>query len=477
MKRVLSVLLSAIMLIGLCTAMSGCGKDESNTLVWYVPGDSQKDMVAVMEAANKIIEPKLGVKLDLKMLDAGAYSEKMSMMMSANQEFDICFTGYVNPYVSAVRLGAYYPMTELIDKYAPKLKEEIPEYVWDVAYVDNEIYAVPNMQIMTNVEGVFFFEDVAKKYGITSDMTYKDIEELEPIFEKIKNGESDMYPITTMPTRTFYRDYYLIHQSPYMYINKDTKKVFAMTEMPEYQDALAAARKWYEKGYLRSDIDTAASHTEEDLRAGKYASFGGRWKPGIEQDHEKMYGKKTVFISSGISELFGGLDTMTAISKTSKNPEKAMQLIELVNTDKELYNIICYGIEGKHYEKLDGDYIRPIENSGYSQLACWKFGNQFNAFLLEGQEPNVWEETRRVNDEAEEPFTRGFTLNEKPIKSNVAQCNAVMGEYKNLSYGSVSDYSDKSSEYDSRLNTAGQQDIKKEIQSQFDEWYKNKANK
>ena len=250
-----------------------------------------------------------------------------------------------------------------------------------------------------------------------------------------------------------------------------------MTEMPEYQDALAAARKWYEKGYLRSDIDTAASHTEEDLRAGKYAAFGGRWKPGIEQDHEKMYGKKTVFVSSGISELFGGLDTMTAISKTSKNPEKAMQLIELVNTDKELYNIICYGIEGKHYEKLDGDYIRPIENSGYSQLACWKFGNQFNAFLLEGQEPNVWEKTRRVNDEAEEPFTRGFTLNEKPIKSNVAQCNAVMGEYKNLSYGSVSDYSDKSSEYDSRLNTAGQQDIKKEIQSQFDEWYKNKANK
>lgn len=374
MKRLLSGLLSVIMLIGLCAAMSGCGKSESDTLVWYVPGDSQKDMAAVMEAANKIIEPKLGVKLDLKMLDTGAYSEKMSMMVSANEKIDICFTGYVNPYVSAVRLGAYYPMKELLDKYAPKLKEEIPDYVWNVAYVDDEIYAVPNMQIMTNIEGVFFFEDVANKYGITSDMTYKDVEELEPIMEKIKNGESDMYPITNLPTTTFYRDYYLIHQSPFMYISKDTKKVSAMTEMSEYQDALETARKWYEKGYIRSDIDTAASHKEEDLRAGKYASFGGRWKPGIEQDHEKMYGKKTVFVSSGISELFGGLDTMTAISKTSKNPEKAMQLIELVNTDKELYNIICYGIEGKHYEKLDGDYIRPIENSGYSQLACWKFG-------------------------------------------------------------------------------------------------------
>ena len=172
MKRLLSVLLSVIMLIGLCAAMSGCSKDESDTLVWYVPGDSQKDMSAVMEAANKIIEPKLGVKLDLKMLDMGAYTEKMSMMVSANEKFDICFTGFVNPYVSAVRLGAYYPMTELLDKYAPKLKKEIPDYVWNVAYVDNEIYAVPNMQIMTNIEGVFFFEDVAKKYGITSDMTY-----------------------------------------------------------------------------------------------------------------------------------------------------------------------------------------------------------------------------------------------------------------------------------------------------------------
>ena len=474
-KKVLALTLGIAMAVGVC----GCSgtktaSDEVPTLVWYVPGDSQNDMSAVMEEVNKIIEPKIGAKLNLKMLDGGSFTEKMSMMITANGNFDMCFTGYVNPYKSAVQLGAYVPMTELIEKYAPKLKEEIPEYVWEAAYIDDEIYAIPNMQIMANVQGVFFFKDIADKYGITSDMKFNDIRELEPYFEKIKNDESGVYPVVSMDSSTFYRDYWLVHESPLMYIKKDTHEIIPVTDMPEYQEVLKTARRWYENGYVRSDIDTAISHEFEDKKAGKYASFAGRWKPGIENDQYAQFGKETVFASFGISNLAGGTDTMTAISKTSKHPEKAMQLLEIVNTDKEVYNLISYGISGKHYEDLGNDYIRPINNSGYSQLASWKFGNQFNAFKLEGQDPDVWELTKKTNDEADVPVTRGFSFDESSVKSYIAQCNAVKEEYKSLNYGSLANWEEKAKEYKQRLDTAGQQKIREELQKQFDEWYKHK---
>ena len=70
---------------------------------------------------------------------------------------------------------------------------------------------------------------------------------------------------------------------------------------------------------------------------------------------------------------------MIGISRTSKNPEKAFKFIELVNTDKDLYNLICFGIEGKHYNLDENGRVVFNDQGGYIPKACWKFGNQFNA--------------------------------------------------------------------------------------------------
>ena len=52
----------------------------------------------------------------------------------------------------------------------------------------------------------------------------------------------------------------------------------------------------------------------------------------------------------------------TAISINSKHPERAMQLIGLMNTEKgkDLYNLLVFGIEGEHYTKVNDKEIQPI---------------------------------------------------------------------------------------------------------------------
>lgn len=475
-KKFLCIIITCIIAISVCS----CGKtakdsDGVPTLIWYVPGDSQKDMPEVMKAANKIIEKKIGAKLDLKMIDESAFSEKMSMKMASNEVFDLCFTGYINQYKPGVDVGGFLELTELINKYGKEMRKELPDYVFDSAKEQGGIYAVPNMQVMANVEGIFFFEDIAQKYGIKEGMEFKNITELEPYFEEIKKNEKNVYPICNGAAQFYLLDYTPVNQNPTIYIKNDAKpgdKLQLVYDMDEYKQGLETTKRWYDKGYIRPDVDTAANNKTEDLRAGRYASFQGRWKPGIENDHKSMYGRKTVFVSSGHKLLTVARDTMTAVSSTSKNPEKAMQLLNLVNTDKELYNIICYGLEGKHYEKLDGEYIRLIENSGYSQLACWKFGNQFNAYLLEGQEPDIWKQTKALNDSASRATSYGFSFDENGVKSEEAQCAAVVGEYSSLGNGS-GDYEKLLPECRKRLKNAGVDVIIDAAQKQLDDWFKN----
>ena len=83
MKKTISLVMAAAMLV----SIGGCGKKtedsgEVPTLKWYVPGSTQEDMSLVMEEANKIIESKIGAKLDLQLIDDGSYQEKMGMMYS-----------------------------------------------------------------------------------------------------------------------------------------------------------------------------------------------------------------------------------------------------------------------------------------------------------------------------------------------------------------------------------------------------------
>ena len=142
-----------------------------------------------------------------------------------------------------------------------------------------------------------------------------------------------------------------------------------------------------------------------------------------------------------------------------------------MNTNVEAYNLLCYGIEGKHYTKVDDNHIRLDKNSGYYFNAAWKFGNQFNAYLLEGQDDNVWEETKKLNDEAEKSKIIGFVFDTSNVQTELSQMATVVGEYANYDNGSVN-WRDTFDEYKTRMMNAGAENVLKEVQRQLDEYAK-----
>lgn len=261
-----------------------------------------------------------------------------------------------------------------------------------------------------------------------------------------------------------------------MVIKKGDKSrtVVANIDTPEWKKSMDILERWNDKGYLREDLVNVYSDTSVSAFL-KYAVDFMVSKPGIEQELFCKYGKEYVVIPicSPYIESSAGMSTATGISVTSKNPEKAIELIELINNDKEIYNMLCYGIEGKHYEKIDDNHIRITPEKRYCPFISWVFGNQFNAYLFEGQPDDNWEITHKLNIESEKSSIYGFHFNSDPVIDKLVQVKAVVKEYDYLYAGKKENIE----EYIVKLREAGIDDVVKETQRQIDEWATEESNK
>ena len=482
-KELTSVILAAAILAALpgCTAKKeNGGESGGDVLTWYVPGGKQVDMQSVMDAANAITEPAIGAKIDLRMIDSGSYSEKMQMMMASGEVFDLMFTGYVNNYNQAVKRGGLMDITDMIDKYAPKLKDEISPLAFEQAYIDGKIYAVPNYQTMSLKPAIAVRKDLADEFGL-DESKIKTINDMEPFMEWVKNNHSEVFayrPQMGMRPWTD-REYFevfngFLASQEELHSGKNKVTLQLPFENDVFVDGMYKLYEWYQKGYIRKDILTV---TDDSYKIGKYAVCYSTWKPGAEKSMKNATGNDYDFIimdkdRSPFAD--GAVNAMTGISRTSKNPEKAMKFIELVNTNKELYNLFCFGIEGKHYKKDDAGHVIADPNSGYFQNnSDWMFGNQFNAYILSGNEDNIWEETKKLNDEAVEYPLSGFTFDNSNVTAEMTAIDTVNSQFSVLNKGAQNP-DEYFEDFKERQKEAGVDKVLAEYQRQIDEFLANK---
>lgn len=478
MKKLLALITAA----SLCLTMAGCGgeknsskENETTTLTWYVPLSPQEDLPLVMEAAAKITEPLIGAKIDLQCIEASSFTERMNMNMASGSNFDITFSGWVNPYLTAVKRGGLMDITELIDEHTTELKGSIPDYAWEAAKVDGKIYAVPNLQIFAPPTSMLMIKEITEKYGLDVE-NLNHVSELEGFLQKVKENEPLLYPYRPHYGVRPWTDgiYELIQSDVAIRTDGSSPEVFFLYDTPEYQEGLKTLHEWYKKGYIRSDILSMGSDAA-DLKLGKYVVNQSGWAPGAEVSAKINNGGKDMVLKPIMKPYLTkdkALATMNAIGKSSKNAEKAIKMIELINTNKELYNLISYGIEGTHYKKDAEGKVEVDTQSGYVTNSAWMFGNQFNAYLQVGQDDDVWEQTSKLNDEAIKSPLLGFVLDTDPIKNEISQISAINSEYALNTF--IVNGLDNWDEYMKKLETAGSKKVLAEIQKQVNEYWKTK---
>lgn len=146
------------------------GKDgglEPVELTWYYPlSQLQADQDKVQEEVNKITKAKINATVKLMPVAIGDYVQKMNTVLAAGEKFDILWTGYMLKPEELVRKGAIQPMDKLLEEYAPELKAEVPQVMWDGLSVDGEIYGIPNQQINGSRYGFIIQKRFADKYNL-----------------------------------------------------------------------------------------------------------------------------------------------------------------------------------------------------------------------------------------------------------------------------------------------------------------------
>ena len=491
-KRIISSILCLAMAGTVTVGLSGCGdKSNGDTLVWYTVGDRPEDLDTVMAKANEIIYDKIGMKLDMQYIDSASYEEKMRLKMSSGEAYDLAFTGYCNDYQSAVNMGGLYDITDIIDEVG--IRDVIPEFYLDAASVNGKIYGIPNQQVVSNPVCIYMDKALAEELDIDMNAiqeaaqnakSFDDIKAysvlIDDMFEKVHEARPDLY--------TFNPTYNLMWIPIYEYVlgnlvirnDGSSTQLQKIEDTEEWQFSVQKLREWYQKGYIRSDIASKGAAITSDEEARQIAISCGTWKPGQDANMIKKLGYEPVYalLTKPYIGRTSALATMISVGANSKNPKKAVELIKLINSDDELFNIICWGIEGTHYTKNADGKVKEIENSGYTNIGnvAWKYGNQFNAFLVEGQEDGIWEETEKMNNEAVKSPMLGFVPDTDSIANELANIINVNSEYQARKDFGTDDASVWMDEYLNKIEQAGEQKVLDELQKQYDEFLASKNN-
>ena len=176
----------------------------------------------------------------------------------------------------------------------------------------------------------------------------------------------------------------------------------------EYRNILLTLKKY--------EFDNCFGEASEGQRAaisfmeGDYSVKKGWTDPtrGVYKDEngKEYYAIVVKYPQADESDIYGNMFGVTAFSKYVS---ESMKVITELNTNKELKNILQYGIEGTHYviekgalRRLNNDYMMNMDVTG----------NCFIAYPEEGKPADYWDNVKNQNSEALIDPLLGFDLTE-----------------------------------------------------------------
>ena len=136
-----------------------------------------------------------------------------------------------------------------------------------------------------------------------------------------------------------------------------------------------------------------------------------------------------------------------------------------------MLNLVCYGIEGRDYTLIpDTNPQRMDRASGSCYISEFMVGSQFLTYLIPSYEDDVWVETKRENETARiDPYI-GFSFDPTPVESEMAQVSAASQETSKILGCGLDDPEIVYPEQYEKLELAGLNVIKDEVQKQLDVW-------
>lgn len=474
---------------------------EPVTLKMYFHGSNVTDDSVVLEEVNKYLAEKINVTLEPIWGTWGDFDQNAVLSLQGGDDIDIYFTcsWSADEYNKFARDGYWVrldnPDNNLIEQYGQDLWNLLPEVLINGATINGAdgygVYAVPGYKDIATQNCWDVNVDLLEKYGYTvDDIKNTDYYGFEDILKTVKEGEGDdFYPllvegavlermvdnvtIVTGDSATGnFMSYYINPDDlsqPGAYGNKIVNK-FATDEFKKFVEQ---TRKYYEAGYIdpamgnknqANDTRTNKQLSGEYLIGTQSYSLGYELQASQERGiHVEMVPCTDAFVDTTSSQ-----GAMMAISTASKNPDRAMMLLNLLNTDSKLMTMLNYGIEGVHYDSNSDGTITFTEKRSDYQPWTNGVGNVTILPPTDAQGADFWDGFKSYYGTAKEIPILGYAYDSSETETQMGAVANVVDEYMlSLCTGTV-DPEEKLPEFLKKLEDNGVDAILEDANNQLD---------
>lgn len=452
-------------------------------LSMYLIGSPAKDYDEVLAEVNKKAKADLNATLKVNWIGWGDFGTKYPLVLASGEEIDLVYTAtWLNFYQEAQK-GAFMSLDDIGPKYAPKSFSTEPKAALKQATVNGHIYALPRNYTAYNTYGIAYRGDLAKKYGITQ---IKTLDDYGKYLDAIAKNEKGMDPAGMYATQTPIDALYFFGQNLYpisgdwatnspfwIDINDSNGKIVNITEKSDLPDFLAKMKDWSDKGYWPKSV--LSNKDDQMFKNGKSASLIHNIDNWITayMNNPSWDIQYTNFINPSYPQSY--IQDAMAIPTTAKNPERALMLLDKLRNDESYYDLMTYGIKGKHYDITSDGLLKPLDQAGFTQdqYCAWGFRSTDFRKDLEGSPATLKQVRSDIKATAKENIYTSFNMNIDPVKNEYAAVLNVMQQYYlPLKLGYV-DPVKGLADLKKNLKAAGVDKVQAELQKQLDDFRKN----
>ena len=493
-KRILSVI---SLILAMVFVLCSCGTNKSVSvdgstddcvkLVMYLIGDEPEDYDEVLTQVNTMLKEDINAELEVRWMAWGEWSQKYPMLLSSGEPFDLIYTvGYMG-FQNYAQSKGFKDITELFPKFAPKTYEALSKENLEKVTYDGKIYAVPANFLEVNPNGYVVRGDLREKYNLPK------VDSLDTFFaylDAVKQNESIMpFNASVSDSISNFGWSSAASVAYWDYSTDNYDDFFIEYDRPEYLEFLKKMREGYEKGYWSKDVIMNKLSSKDAFINGTSAATVSNMKnfadlyATVNIDHpEWKIEWCPLEYSKNYPTLLSSNGAGVAVSNSSKNPDRALMLLELFNTDERYFNLTTYGIEGKNYViNADGMLELPegvtADNNGFPADGAgnygWRNNEYMKSFVREWKDYDTYEAAIMENTKWN-PYN-GFAFDSTKIQNQLTAISSVTEQYlKPLYWGTIEPEAGLK-EMREKLKAAGFDEVFEEVTRQAKEYLNNRT--
>ncbi|SFM43104.1 putative aldouronate transport system substrate-binding protein [Gracilibacillus orientalis] len=348
----------------------------------------------------KKIEDYTNKKITMEWAPNSNIDDKFNITLSSGDLPHVMMVPGKSPsFVSAVEDGAFWELGSYLEEY-PNLSQA-NEIIMNNSSINGDIYGIPRTRDLGR-NGVIIRKDWLENLSLEKPETIDDFYNMLKAFSEEDpdgNGTDDTYGMVVSK----YEGPWDVMQTWFGVPNKwgedESGELYPFFMDDNYLESLNFFKKLYDEGLVNDDFAVMDPAQWSDPvisgEAGVQVNVldeGHRIQEKIidanPDNADPITVIKTVEGPTGLHNLpTSGYSGMLSVSKTSvKSEEELKQVLDFLDkmNDEEAQKLAENGIEGKHYEKVDGEYQSKVKDDPALQAEVDGF-NQMLMYIPEAK--------------------------------------------------------------------------------------------